>query len=103
MHRLFLFCWLLLALAASPRLAASDLARGGMVYSTHCAGCHGANGQGMMAGAPEFNRPGALLQSDRSLLSRIQSGNRACPAYLGILSEQEIFDVIAFIRSLGLQ
>ncbi len=103
MHRLFLFPWLLLALAASPQLTASDLARGGMLYRTHCSSCHGVNGQSMMAAVPDFNRPGALLQSDSSLLTRIQSGNRACPAYLGILSEQEIFDVIAFIRSLSLQ
>jgi cytochrome c6 len=55
-----------------------------------------------MAGVPDFDRPGAVLQSDRSLLTRIQAGKRACPAYRGILREQEIFDVIAYIRSLGL-
>ncbi len=103
MHRLFLFPWLLLALTASFPLTASDLGKGGLLYRTHCASCHGANGQSLMAGVPDFNRPGALLQSDSSLLTRIQSGNRACPGYLGVLSEQEIFDVIAFIRSLGLQ
>ena len=56
-----------------------------------------------MAGVPDFNRPGSLLQSDKSLLTRIQSGKNACPAYRGILTEQKIFDVIAYIRSLGFQ
>ena len=102
MRNLVLISWLVLALATSTQLAASDLASGGKLYRIHCAKCHGANGKSVMAGAPDFNRPGSLLQSERSLLTRIQSGKRACPAYRGILSEQEIFDVIAYIRSLGL-
>ena len=85
---------LVLSLMASSQLAAS--------YRSHCASCHGPTGKAAMAGAPDFDRPGALLQSDRSLLTRIQAGKRACPGYRGILREQEIFDVIAFIRSLGL-
>ena len=93
---------LVLSLMASSQLAASDLANGGKIYRSHCASCHGPTGKAAMAGAPDFDRPGALLQSDRSLLTRIQAGKRACPGYRGILREQEIFDVIAFIRSLGL-
>ena len=42
------------------------------------------------------------MQSDNSLLPRIQSGKKACPGYRGILREQAIFDVIAYIRSLGI-
>ena len=55
-----------------------------------------------MAGVPDFDRPGSLMQSEKTLLTRIQSGKNACPAYRGILREQEIFDVIAYIRSLSL-
>lgn len=102
MRNLLSITWLALALAASLPSAASDLANGGKHYRTHCARCHGTNGKSVMAGVPDFDRPGALMQSDQSLLPRIQSGKRACPGYRGILSEQEIFDVIAFIRTLGM-
>jgi len=102
MRNLLLVSWLALALATSFPLAASDLANGGKLYRAHCAKCHGGNGKSVMAGVPDFDRPGSLMQSDQSLLPRIQSGKRACPGYRGILSEQEIFDVIAFIRTLGM-
>ena len=91
-----------LAFALSGPLAASDLNRGGQIYRTYCAQCHGPSGKSVMAGAPDFDRPGSLMQSDQRLLTRIQSGRNACPAYRGILSEQEIFDVIAYTRSLSL-
>lgn len=93
---------LAIALIFSVPLAASDLNSGSKIYRTHCAQCHGVNGKSVMAGAPDFNRPGSLLKSDDSLLTRIQSGKNACPAYRGILREQQIFDVIAFIRTLGI-
>ncbi|MDH3538044.1 MAG: c-type cytochrome [Gammaproteobacteria bacterium] len=93
---------LAIALAISTPLAASDLNSGANIYRMHCAQCHGVNGRSVMAGAPDFDRPDSLLKPDDSLLSRIQSGKNACPAYRGILSEQKIFDVIAFIRTLGI-
>ena len=102
MRKILLIPGLVLALLVSSQVAASDIANGGKIYRSHCASCHGPTGKAAMAGAPDFDRPGALLQSDRSLLTRIQTGKRACPGYRGILREQEIFDVIAYIRSLGL-
>lgn len=91
---------LLVGLLSAP-LFASDLANGQQIYRRHCASCHGNNGIAMMAGAADFARGEGLLRSDFDLLDRIKAGRKACPAYLGILSEQEIFDVIAYIRSLS--
>ena len=102
MRKILYIPGLVLALLVSSQVAASDLANGGRIYRSHCASCHGPTGKSTMAGVPDFDRPGALLQSDRNLLTRIQAGKRACPGYRGILREQEIFDVIAYIRSLGL-
>ena len=101
MHKLALIPCFVFALAVSTPLAASNPKAGGTIYRTHCEKCHGSNGEAVMAGAPDFDRPGSLMQSDRSLLTRIQSGKNACPAYRGILREQEIFDVIAYIRTLS--
>lgn len=102
MCRPFLIAIFMLALAAVNPLAASNLSNGGKIYRTNCAKCHGPSGKSLMAGVPDFDRPGSLMQSEQKLLTRIQSGRNACPAYRGILSEQEIFDVIAYIRSLSL-
>ena len=92
-------CVAALALGAMP-VAASDIANGRNLYQRHCATCHGQDGRPSMAGAAEFKRGEGLMQSDRALLERIRKGKRACPAYFGVMSEQEIYNVIAYIRSL---
>ncbi len=92
---------ILFCLLASGPLGASDIANGQQIYRKHCAGCHGLRGVAGMAGAAEFARGEGLLQSDFDLLARIKAGRNACPSYLGILKEQQIFDVIAYIRTLS--
>ena len=95
------FCIFLLSfLTISNSLFASDINNGQKIYKQHCVICHGASGQGTMAGAPDFKRGEGLFQSDQKLLTRIKNGKKACPAYLGILTEQKIFDVVAYIRTL---
>ena len=78
---------------------ASDINLGRGIYQRHCASCHGVNGRPNMAAAPDFKRGQGLMQSDQALHKRIQSGKNACPAYLGILNDQQILDVIAYIRT----
>ena len=90
MKKLALIPCFAIALAASAQVAASNTTVGGQIYRTHCAKCHGPSGKAVMAGAPDFDRPGSLMQSDRSLLTRIQTGRNACPGYRGILREQEM-------------
>ncbi len=91
----------ILVLFFSNSVLASDVVNGGQIYRQHCAMCHGNKGNSVMVGAANFNRGEGLFQSDYSLLARIKSGKNACPAYRGILSEQKIFDVIAYIRTLN--
>lgn len=92
-------CLTALAIVSMP-VAASDIAQGRDLYQSHCAMCHGQDGSPIMAGAADFKRGDGLMQSDRALLKRILQGDRACPGYLGVMSEQEIYDVIAYLRSL---
>lgn len=91
---------LIFTLLAANVASASDVNMGRETYQRHCAMCHGANGNASMAGAADFKRGQGLMQSDHALLERIQNGKNACPAYRGILREQQILDVIAFIRTL---
>lgn len=79
---------------------AGDISKGKQHYDTNCSVCHGQTGRSVMVGAPNFDRGESLLRSDRSLLGQIREGKNACPAYRGILADQDIFDVIAYLRTL---
>lgn len=95
-----LFIFLMPFVIISNSSFASDINNGQKIYQRHCVMCHGASGQSTMAGAPNFKRGEGLFQSDQKLLTRIKNGKRACPSYRGILTEQKIFDVIAYIRTM---
>jgi cytochrome c6 len=91
----------MLAALAVPQLAgAADINKGGQLYGLHCANCHGSNGVPVMGGAPNFQRSEKLLQPDILLLASIRRGKNAMPAYVGILRDHEIMDVIAHLRTL---
>lgn len=95
-----------IAAAAVPLLLASSVAQAGdinkgrQLYGGHCAICHGLTGRSIMAGAPNFDRGERLLRPDSDLLASIRSGKNACPAFRGILTDREILDVVAFLRTL---
>lgn len=93
---------LLLTLMLPATAQSSDVGKGQTVYKQRCVICHGSNGKGSMAGTPNFRLREGLIQSDQSLLNRIKSGKNACPAYQGILIDQRIYDVIAYIRTFAL-
>ncbi|MFP4327583.1 MAG: c-type cytochrome [Paracoccaceae bacterium] len=104
-------------------LAAADPARGAVLYADHCAACHGAE----LEGQPDWRRPGpdGLLPApphdasghtwhhgDRLLFDYTRLGGQAAleargvtgfdsgmPAFGGVLSDAEIRDILAFIKS----
>ncbi|MGB5328899.1 MAG: cytochrome c [Gammaproteobacteria bacterium] len=102
MHSKPLWPILLLTLMLPATAQSSDVSKGQSVYQQRCAMCHGRTGKGSMAGTPDFKRREGLLQSDQSLLERVKAGKNACPAYQGILTDQKIYDVIAYLRTLSL-
>jgi cytochrome c6 len=80
---------------------AADTNKGAEVYAKHCVSCHGVSGTSVMPGAPNFANSEGLMSPDRALLSSIQSGKAAMPAYRGVLSDQDILNVIAYLRTLN--
>jgi cytochrome c6 len=79
---------------------AGDINKGRQLYGSYCSICHGLTGRSTMAGAPNFNRGEGLMRPDADLLASIRSGKNACPAFRGILTDREILDVVAFLRTL---
>ena len=92
---------LLLLVSAVPvsQALAADVFNGRQIYQTYCENCHGRNGQGEMAGTPNFTRGQGLIQTDLALLDLINDGRHAMPAFQGILDNEEMLDVIAYLRT----
>ena len=95
------FAIALLTVGASPPVLGSDVFNGKKIYQAHCRGCHGASGRGDMPGTPNISRGVGLLNSDVVLWEAIADGKRAMPGYRGVLSEQDILDVISYLRTLN--
>jgi mono/diheme cytochrome c family protein len=106
-----------------PQASAVDpqsVARGRPLYLNNCAPCHGAGGEGDGPLAREYDppptnlvAPGARVSqreldvvigmphySSRLIEERVTTGNREMPAWDEILTEQEIGDVVAYVRHL---
>jgi mono/diheme cytochrome c family protein len=92
---------LLLALGvASAPVEAADVVKGRKIFAQHCAGCHGAGGVPVMPGAPNLTRPEATMRPDGALAAAIRNGRATMPGFRGLLQESEVYDVIAFMRTL---
>lgn len=91
---------LYLTLLLPVPLMASSTVEGQKLYQRNCVSCHGPDGISMMANAPSFKRGEGLFKSDMALQQHLKNGRNACPSFLGILRDQEMLDVIAYIRTL---
>jgi len=85
-----------------------DPAQGAVVYAQNCAACHGESGGGLDEspaapnGAPSLNNPVFLATAgDGFIRHSIVEGREGTPmpAYAGVLSDQQIDDLVALIRS----
>ncbi|HXR37743.1 MAG TPA: cytochrome c [Terracidiphilus sp.] len=90
------------ALMAAPALAQGP---GADTYKAKCAMCHGADG---LAATPmaksmkvlSFKDPAMMKAPDAQFIASTKNGKGKMPAYAGKLTDPQITDVIAFIRTL---
>jgi mono/diheme cytochrome c family protein len=102
-----------------PHQDVRAIAAGARLYAEHCAACHGA----ALEGEPEWQTPGAdgrmpapphdasghtwhhpdaqlFFMSKHGVAALVGRGYQSnMPAYEGVLSDAEIIDVLAFIKS----
>lgn len=88
----------------------SFIASGGKTYQFNCESCHGENGAGNGVLAASLDKKPVPFNfdevEDSYLFWRISEGgmmdpfNSVMPAWKSILSEQQIWEVIAFLRTL---
>jgi high-affinity iron transporter len=86
---------------APPQTAFSE---GHALYTSHCAGCHGADGMAAAgAGSPALGQPGSLIdQTDAQLLAVVTTGAGSMPGFGSLLDEQQRWAVVAWVRALSL-
>jgi cbb3-type cytochrome c oxidase subunit III len=100
------------------RGAVADPTRGKTIYATHCVECHGADGRGDGPAAPVLTpRPRDFtsgkyeirttetgsLPTDQDLVRSVEDGlaATAMPGWKGVLRDDEIRDVVGYIKSLS--
>ena len=78
---------------------AGDPFAGSAIYVEHCVSCHGGDGSGEVAGTPSF-RGGALMsKGEFELRDKVRNGKDLMPRFEGILTEEQIDDVVTYIRT----
>ena len=88
-----------LMLSAAGAVIAGDPMKGRPIYDERCSGCHGLAGIPQVAGIPNFKMGEGLMKSDQQLLSFVKQGKGVMPSFKGVLTDSEITDVIAHIRT----
>ncbi|MEO8164403.1 MAG: cytochrome c [Betaproteobacteria bacterium] len=91
-----------------PRTAES-IARGRQLFQQDCAVCHGPQGRGNGPAAAALTNPPEDLATiaqppifpDGVVVYRIANGKGTMPAFKSVLSENEQWDLLNFIRSLA--
>jgi len=71
------------------------------VYKSKCAMCHGPDGKGKMAGTKDLSSTDVQKASDADLNATITNGKPPkMPSYKGKLTDDQIKDLVTYIRSL---
>lgn len=89
-----------LALSWSGSAFAAD---GAALYKTKCAACHGADGSGntpvgKSLKVKALSSEEVQKMTDAELTKAIEKGKGKMPAFAGKLSDEELKDVVKFIR-----
>jgi mono/diheme cytochrome c family protein len=93
---------IMVALTVVPALAQGS---GADTYKAKCVMCHAADGSGgtpagKAMGAIPFSSPDLVKASDADLIAATKNGKGKMPAYSGKLTDAQIKDVVAYIRTL---
>ncbi|MBI2172546.1 MAG: cytochrome c [Chloroflexi bacterium] len=91
---------------SAPTLDSAEVARGRAIYAQSCQQCHGeaATGTGRVAEAPPHSNAGhtwhhADGQIVDIVLGRFQYPGRVMPTFAGQLTEAQVMDVLAYLKS----
>jgi mono/diheme cytochrome c family protein len=92
-------------LAATTVTTAFAQGSGADNFKAKCAMCHGLDGlanspAGKVMKVPPFNSPELIKASDADLIAATKNGKGKMTGYAGKLTDAQIKDVVAYIRTL---
>ena len=89
----------------NPSATPDELASARKIYSEVCVRCHKENGEGGVIETdigklkvPNLKTEGKMKDPDSEFIEQIEEGGDGMPAFKNKLSEQEIKDLVRFIR-----
>lgn len=103
MRRIFSSALVATVLAVVPldSADAGNPSKGQKIYDANCASCHGPDGMALVPGTPHFRKNERMEKPDGVLLKTIRSGKNLMPAWRGTISENDMLDAIAYVRTLA--
>ncbi len=90
---------LVLVMSPAPIFAGSPH-DGQKLYTQYCSSCHGTTAKNRAPGVAKIRRGAGLMRTDIDIVRRIERGNRGCPSYRGIIRENDLLDIVAYLRTL---
>lgn len=87
-----------IALLGAEVIQAADYRNGIRIYAENCEYCHGPSGEGV-GGMGELRAWDQLMKTDEELFAIVRDGKLAMPGYDGMLTSEEILDVIYYMRT----
>jgi len=90
---------LVLALVGGVSLAGPALADGAKVYADACAACHMPNGEGIEGAFPKLKGSALVVGPQDALAGVLMVGRGGMPGFAGDLSDDQISEVLTYIRS----
>ena len=91
--------------AASPTATVDALAAARTNYGKHCEACHGPKGEGGLVKVENkqikvasLKADHAIKHTDEKLAKTITTGEEEMPAFKDKMSQQEIADIVKFVR-----
>jgi cytochrome c551 len=78
-----------------PAGGAGNPEAGAIVFSENCSTCHGATGHGGNGGPDLTTMP--LAQTEEGAIQQVTNGGGGMPPFKGVLSEEEIENVAAYV------
>jgi mono/diheme cytochrome c family protein len=94
-------------LVSPVNATAAVLARGADLFRSNCAPCHGRGGKGDGPSAEPRHPPADLTdpevaaQPEGVLFYKVWNGKTPMPAFKSRMTENEVWTVVAYVRTLG--
>jgi cytochrome c6 len=87
----------------APSAGAADDTAGAQTYKSNCVVCHGADGTGTPTGkslmAPDLHSDAVQKMTTAQMITQVSDGKNNMPPFKSTLSEDQIKDVVAYVRT----